>query len=178
MPKPKVTEERRAELETWVKTRLWVHWDKTLTPPSDSRRLFLNYIIRDNPTDEFLEDLERHIKAQVRFWRLKKQADGRVIGACNLSTWYNTGRYDDEFIDESATDIKQRIEGKKCQCGEEVIGERFVHCYRCLPDPKKKEKYEALGEYKKKPDESIEQWRQRNKAYIKGKLRGLIRSYG
>ncbi|MDH5183389.1 MAG: hypothetical protein OEX12_05810 [Gammaproteobacteria bacterium] len=175
MAKSKPSPERLKELEDWVKQRLWPIWDKTLTPPSDSRKVFLNYIIRDNPTDAFLEDLERHIRVQVKFWKLKKQADGRVIGACNLSTWYNAGRWDDEFIDEATSDIKERIAGKSCKCGNEVIGERFVHCHNCLPDPQKKLKYEALGEYKKRPDESVEQWRQRNKDYIRGKLSGLIK---
>lgn len=170
----KLTPERETALKTWV-YKVWPkHW-KELAPVSNSRAGLLNYVLRDNPDDGLLNKIELAIEAQAKYWRLKKKADGKVIGIPCLSTWYNQKKYTDEFIEESSIDLNQRIQAKKCtQCQNDTHGENYSVCIDHLPNTShitesmKKESLKSCG-YWKRSDETVKEWQHRCRMSLKGK---------
>lgn len=116
--------------------RVWPTRWKELAPSSDSRAVFYKEMLnlkkdkRYVLNEELLKKIELAIVAQAKHWRLQSKA-GRVYGIPRLSQWIKDRRFDDEFIDESAASIQDRIDCKTCSienCSQDVHGERYDKC--------------------------------------------------
>lgn len=111
--------------------RVWPTRWKELAPSSDSRALFLKETIKLKPDEDELKRIELAIVAQTKHWRMKKKAEGKLFGIPRLCQWIKDRRFDDEFIDESAASITERINPHFCSiegCKQETHGERFDKC--------------------------------------------------
>lgn len=130
--------------EIWPK-----HW-KELAPSSNSRSLFVKEVTKLGPDDDMLKTIELAIIAQTKHWRLKSKVE-KVFGIPRLSQWIKDKRFDDEFIDESASHIQERIDGRNCKCGQPVHGQKYDQCVDCLNlsidawKPKRIETLKSLG---------------------------------
>ncbi len=158
----KLTPDRKEELRVWV-YKVWnFHW-RELAPKSNSRAQFQKYVERDNFNDTELARIELAIVAQTKHWRNQNKIE-RVIGIPCLSVWYNQNRYDDEFIDESAIEMKDREQLKTCAvntCSSPVIGSNYQYCHLHIPSVndkryvalvKAKEEFNKLGIQRGSPD--------------------------
>lgn len=110
--------------------RVWPTRWKELAPSSDSRALFLKETIKLKPDEDELKRIELAIVAQAKHWRLKSKIE-KVYGIPRLSQWIKDRRFDDEFIDESAASIQDRISPDFCSidgCNQETHGEKYDKC--------------------------------------------------
>jgi hypothetical protein len=110
--------------------RVWPTRWKELAPSSDSRALFLKETIKLKPDEDELKRIELAIVAQAKHWRMKSKVE-KVYGIPRLSQWIKDRRFDDEFIDESAASIQERMDCKICSvenCSQDVHGEKYDKC--------------------------------------------------
>lgn len=130
----KATEKRKEELRKWAYQAWQFSW-RELAPVSNSRAQFLKYVVRDNFDDEELTRIELSIQAQAKHWRRQNKI-AKVIGIPCLSAWYNANRYDDQFIDESASEMIDREQAKTCivdGCENDVHGMAYKYCSTHIP---------------------------------------------
>jgi hypothetical protein len=142
--------------------KVWPKRWKELAPSSDSRALFVKETIKLKPTEEDLKKWELDIVAQTKFWRQKSKIE-KVYGVPRLSQWMKDRRFDDEFIDESAMDLKAKEDAKYCHCGNETLGPKYTLCAKHLPDPMKEMRKRTMIELGLAPakGESISEWQNR-----------------
>ncbi len=110
--------------------KVWVtHW-RDLAPSSNSRSMFVKEVIKLKPDEEELDRIALAIVAQTKHWRMKSKIE-KVFGIPRLSQWIKDCRFDDEFIDETAVSMKERLTLNICDyphCQNEVVGEKFRKC--------------------------------------------------
>lgn len=176
MGKKQISIDEKEALREWG----YLVWEKSwkeLAPVSNSRAQFLKYIYRDfeQLNQSELDRIENAIVAQTKHWRLKKRADGQVIGIPTLSVWYNQGRYDDPFIDESAAALKDRAnlsEISQCSidgCHRDCHGSAYKFCDDHIPfqgamADRLRDAYKDLNIDKSKP--YVDQCREKFKAIL------------
>lgn len=163
MAKKVISETEKEALRKWGYHVWEISW-KELAPVSNSRAQFLKYVYRDfeKLTEDELKRIELAVQAQTKHWRLKARAEGKVIGIPTLSVWYNQGRYDDEFIDESAAALKEKVrmhEISQCShegCRNDCHGTAFDYCVDHIPyngamADRLRDAYKALNIDKSRP---------------------------
>lgn len=132
------TNERAEEIQTWAYMVWEIHWKK-FAPVSNSRADFLKYCIRDHDVldVELMKKIELAVKAYTKYLYAKVKAGDKLVGVKTLSVWYNKSCYEDQFIDESAADLKSRTELQTCSvdgCTNPVHGPRFRFCTDHVPN--------------------------------------------
>ena len=129
----KCTQDKGKLIYDWV-CRCWaVHW-KDDAPVSNKRGALLDYALRDHEEldEKEMTRIYNAIVAYKKYLDKRKQAGDNLSGIQTLSVWYNQRVYDEEFIEESSTELEERINLKYCHCGEPTIGEKYTVCAKHL----------------------------------------------
>lgn len=139
------SKERAEEIKTWC-YKIWeMHW-KQFAPVSNSRAQFVQYAVRDYEIldEALMKKIELAVQAYTKHLKMKAAANrGKgLIGIRTLSVWYNQSGYEDEFIDESASSLRDRIKAgveklKQCEhegCTNPVHGYAYIYCTDHIPE--------------------------------------------
>jgi len=157
------------ELENWFS----IFWD---TFPSDlchrkkgSRKVAYQAIVKLNPDKELQSKILGNMRELIRYDRLQLKAGQKVDRWCFVSTWINQERWETLTDIGSYSDVHDKIAGRKCACGNEVG--HVNQCWKCYSEehPNPYEEYlkaesKRIGMWKK-PDESLQEWRDRNREW-------------
>ena len=125
--KARLSAENLARLEEWVEIAWNAHW-KRLSPKSNSKVKFKEYVLRDNKPDNELRIIFVAIQQQRKMWERQSRIE-KVVGIPNLSSWYNAGRWDDDITSDNperpVTQLKTcTVEG----CNNDVHGPAYDKC--------------------------------------------------
>ena len=65
--------ERKKELKVWVYKFFVEVWDRSFTPPSDVQSALIKYFVRDNISDEDLQEFSDSTKAWISYYRKSRK---------------------------------------------------------------------------------------------------------
>ena len=71
------------------------------------------------------------MEAQSRFRKAERSANENVPQPIVLTRWLNNGYWGLDI--GSHSELKQKVDSRKCKCGREVIGPKFNKCDNCHP---------------------------------------------
>lgn len=131
-----MTENQKEVLTRWAYDAWDKHW-RELAPKSNSRALFLKYVMRDAKklTPELRREIELAVEQQTAAWRAQARKE-KVIGVPNLSSWYNAERWTDDISHDNLSKEKECKTLPICSvpgCGRPVLGNAYTLCSFHIP---------------------------------------------